>query len=171
MSRSNIVETLIGVVIIAIAAGFLAYAYARGDIDAGKGGYHLTAKFGRVDGVSVGSDVRIAGVKIGSVVNQSLDPKTYLAKVDMVITAPVEIPADSVAKVTMDGLLGGAFVGIEPGAEEDYLKDGEEIVYTQGAVDLVSLATRAFIDSSATKDDSPKADADKKDAVPALPDL
>jgi len=153
MNRSSIIETLVGFIVLVVAGGFAAYAYGRGDFEITQGGYRVNGNFGRVDGVGVGADVRIAGVKVGSVARQSLDPETYEAKVEMIINENVKIPTDSVAKVTMDGLLGGSYVAIEPGAEFEYMEAGGSFLYTQGSVDLISLATRAFLDNSAKQDD------------------
>jgi len=144
MSRAGIFETIVGVVVLAVAALFLFYAYRASGQDSERGAYRLDAVFGRVDGVSVGSEVRIAGVKVGSVSANSLDPQTYEARVQLAVSSGVAIPEDSIAKVVSDGLLGGAHVSIEPGASDVMLKSGEQITLTQGSVDLLGLAVQAF---------------------------
>jgi len=149
MSKGRLFETLMGLVVIAAAAIFLAYAYTltgRGDR---RGAYMLNASFGRIDGVAVGSDVTIAGVKVGSVVDDSLDPKTYEARLTLAIAGGVGVPEDSIAKIASNGILGGASVSIEPGASEVMLKDGETIVATQGSIDFISLAVDAFTSGAA----------------------
>lgn len=144
MSRAGIFETVVGVAVIAIAAMFLAYAYRTSGQDAARSGYRLEAVFGRIDGVTIGSEVRIAGIKVGSVSASRLDPVTYEAKVQLSIASDVPVPEDSIAKVVSDGLLGGAHVSIEPGASDVMLKSGEQITLTQGSVDLLGLAVQAF---------------------------
>ncbi|MFQ5562657.1 MAG: MlaD family protein [Parvularculaceae bacterium] len=148
MDRTGILETLVGIVVVAVAALFLAYAYSMSDKDFGRGAYTLDAVFGRVDGVTVGSEVRIAGVRVGAVSGHSLDTKTYEARLKMNIDAKVPVPEDSIAKIVSDGLLGGAHVAIEPGASDIMLEDGEVITITQGSVDLLGLAMKAFTENS-----------------------
>lgn len=144
MNRAGIFETLVGVVVLATAALFLAYAYQASGHDDTRDAYRLDAVFGRVDGVTVGSEVRIAGVKIGSVVDNDLDPRTYEARLGLALSSNVQVPEDSTAKIVSDGILGGAHVSIEPGASEVMLADGGRITLTQGSVDLLGLAVQAF---------------------------
>lgn len=161
MSRAGFFETVIGVVVIAAAAAFLAYAYGASGRSVGRDHYRVGAVFGRVDGVTIGSEVRIAGVKVGSVAANALDLRTYEANVELAIDRGVAIPDDSVAKVVSDGLLGGAHIAIEPGASEDMLKAGDRITITQGSVDLLGLAVQNFTNQQAgKKDGEPKPDAD-----------
>ena len=161
MSRAGFFETVIGVVVIALAAAFLAYAYGASGTAIGRDHYKLGAVFGRVDGVTVGSEVRIAGVKVGSVSANSLDLETYEANVELAIDRGVAIPEDSIAKIVSDGILGGAHVAIEPGAAEEMVGAGGKITITQGSVDLLGLAVQAFTSqSSGAKATSVKAEAD-----------
>ena len=144
MSRAGVFETIVGAIVIAVAAGFLAYAYGVSGKGVGRDHYRVGAVFGRVDGVKVGAEVRIAGVKVGTVSGNSLDPQTYEANVQLAIDRGVAIPQDSIAKVASDGLLGGAHIAIEPGAAEEMLVEGDRITITQGSVDLLSLVVQAF---------------------------
>ena len=139
--RGNLIETLIGAVVLAVAAGFLYFAYSTTDVGP-VGGYEVNASFDGVSGITVGSDVRISGIKIGSVTRQELDPMTYQAVVTMAIRGEIELPEDSTAKIALDGLLGGAYVSIEPGGSPDMLASGDEIEFTQGAIDIVGLIGR-----------------------------
>lgn len=159
--KSSAVETLIGAVIVALALGFFTFAYKTAGLGGGAtGGYHLSAEFDNVDGVAVGSDVRVAGIKIGTVVGQKLNPKSYQARVEMVIDPQVQLSDDTSAKVTSEGLLGSKFVALEPGGSDAKLADGGVISYTQGAVDIWSLISQAmFSKSTAAKPaaaDAPK---------------
>ena len=161
MTRSGFFETIVGAIVIAIAAAFLAYAYGASGKGVGRDHYRLGAVFGRIDGVTVGSEVRIAGVKVGSVTANSLNSNTYEANVELAIDRGVPIPEDSVAKVVSDGILGGAHIAIEPGAAEDMLREGDKITITQGSVDLLGLAVQAFTSQAsggANKESAPATD-------------
>ncbi|MFC2952086.1 MlaD family protein [Marinicaulis aureus] len=160
MSRAGFFETIVGALVIAVAAAFLAYAYGVSGKGVGRDHYQIGAVFGRVDGVTVGSEVRIAGVKVGSVAGNSLDLMTYEANVELAIDRGVAIPQDSVAKVVSDGILGGAHIAIEPGAAEEMLVEGEKLTITQGSVDLLSLAVQAFTSGGGKDSDESDKPAD-----------
>ena len=128
-----------GAVVLACAGVFFAYALSAGGKSVGGSGYELAARFGQVGALEPGADIRVAGVKIGAVSSITLDPKTFLAIAKFDLDSAVKLPADSTAKITSDGLLGGEHVAIEPGGAPDNLKPGGEIQNTQGAVDLFSL--------------------------------
>ena len=140
MSRS-LVETLLGAVVLAVAIGFIVFAYTRSGV-ATVSGYEVSAAFNRVDGISNGSDVRIGGIKVGSVTGRELEPETYRAVLRMSIDESVEIPADSFAAVMSDSLLGGKFIDIQPGAEEQLLADGGRFTYTQSTLLLEELIAK-----------------------------
>lgn len=137
--RDNWIEPLVGAVVLVGAGAFLFYLLVAGDARPAPDGYPLTARFGQVGGLREGDDVRVAGVKVGRVRRISLQPITYLAVTDLEIAPQTRLPKDSTARVTSDGLLGGAHVAIEPGAEPVMLEAGGEIENTQGAVDLFGL--------------------------------
>lgn len=131
-------ETLIGAVVLVAAGGFLAYAAQRTDLGAAPG-YELEARFRRAEGINVGSDVRVAGVKVGSVTALSLDRATYEAVARLRVGRDLLLPDDSDARIATEGLLGGAYVAITPGASEFMLKPGDRITLTQGSVSLLDL--------------------------------
>ena len=137
MSRS-LVETLLGAVVLAVAIGFVVFAYTRSGV-ATVSGYEVSAAFNRVDGISNGSDVRIGGIKVGTVIERTLDPETFRAVLRMSIDETVVLPTDSSAAVMSDGLLGGKFIDLQPGAEEILIKDGGRIAYTQSSLLLEEL--------------------------------
>lgn len=151
--REQLVETLVGLVVLLIAGVFVAYAIETVGQGKGRDDYPLIAHFGSINGIDTGSDVRMAGVKVGVVSAISLDPKTFDARVDMSIHHGIPVPDDSTAKVTTDGLLGSAYIAIEPGGDDEMLQAGDEFDYTQGAVDLLTLLGQ-FAGQSA-KDDKP----------------
>ena len=140
----NITETVIGALVIAAAAFFLFFAAGSIGTRTHDDGYRIHAEFRDVGGIIRGTDVRLAGVKIGTVSDLSLDMETYFADVTLAIDEGVSIPVDSAVEITMDGLLGGNHVQIIPGAEFEYLEHGDAIEDAQGAVSLTTLLIRAF---------------------------
>lgn len=131
-------ETILGAIVVIVAVGFFAFAAAQAGQTGGHAGYDLVANFQRVDGVAVGTDVRVSGVKVGAVRAITLDPNTYNAHLTLTVDNTVHILDQSTARVASDGLLGGAYIAIEP-AGVDPLPPGAEIPNTQGAVDLLTL--------------------------------
>ena len=149
--KNSLVETLIGAAVLGIAALFFVYAYTSSGAGAGQGGYKLTAEFENVEGINIGSDIRMAGIKVGSVVDQQLDPESFQAVLTMPIDSAVSLPDDSTAKVTSEGLLGSKFIALEPGGSDDKLKDGDQMNYTQSAIDLWGLVNQYLFDSKDEK--------------------
>ena len=140
MARGQqLAETGMGAIVLIAAAGFFAYALSAGGKGLQSSGYEVSAKFGQVGALEPGADVRVAGVKVGTVSSVQLDPKTYLAEAHLNLASSVKLPSDSTAKITSDSLLGGSHIAIEPGGASEDLKPGGEIQNTQGAVDLFSL--------------------------------
>jgi phospholipid/cholesterol/gamma-HCH transport system substrate-binding protein len=132
-------EIGVGAVVLAAAGAFLVYALAHTGGLMGKGGYALSAQFGDVGALAPGADVRVAGVKVGTVTGIALDPKTYQAKASVLINSDVQLPADSTVKITQDSLLGGEHLSVEPGGSLQNLKPGQSFQNVQGAVDLFGL--------------------------------
>ena len=148
--QNNAVETLIGAVVIAIAVAFLVFAYSS----TGAGmitGYEVQAKFNRADGVNIGTDVRLSGIKVGTVSRMSLDPMTYNAVLTLALESSVKLPDDSSARITSDGLLGNSYLSIEPGGSPMPLAPGGEIENTQGTVDLIGLVSKAMFGAGEAK--------------------
>ena len=143
---NNIVETLIGAVVLVVAVFFVIFAYTATGVGPTTG-YELSARFTRVDGLSVGSDVRMSGIKVGTVVEQSLDRETFDALVIFNVKDDVKIPDDTAVKITSDGLLGDSYVSLEPGGSDTFLAAGEELTITQGAVNLMDLIAQAVFGS------------------------
>jgi phospholipid/cholesterol/gamma-HCH transport system substrate-binding protein len=140
LMRESLFETLIGFLVVAVAAIFLVFSLQqRSDASPGRDSYELTARFNRIDGISTGSDVRMAGVKVGTVSGITLDPKTYKAIVSFTMKKGIEVPDDSTAQVLTDGLLGGAYIGIMVGGTFDYIPEGGMVEFTRGSVDLLTV--------------------------------
>jgi phospholipid/cholesterol/gamma-HCH transport system substrate-binding protein len=139
--KGNLFEALIGAVVLAVAAFFLVFAFSSTDVGA-VDGYEVTANFDRVDGVKAGADVRMSGIKIGTVTKLELDLQTFLAKATLNIDRTVELPDDSSAEITTEGLLGGKYMAIVPGGAEDVIAPGGRIHFTQSSLSLEGLIGR-----------------------------
>ena len=157
MSR-NAVETVMGAVVLVVAAVFLFFAYTTSQVRAVTG-YDVTASFDRVEGLRDGGDVRISGIKVGSIVSQTLDPKNYVAVVRMSIDTSVKIPVDSVATIASSGLLGDKYLAIVPGAEDDMIKNGGRIEHTTPPISLESLIGQFIYGQGAQGAQPPKPNA------------
>lgn len=151
--KRNIIETVIGAIVLFVAAFFLIFSYQTANVGA-VSGYSVTADFTGIGGLKVGDDVQISGVKIGSVSNVELNPQTYLAKVTMSIDPSVELPADTAALISSESLLGGRYLALEPGAEEDMIENGGRIQYTQAPQNLEQLLGQFIFSVSNDKSDS-----------------
>ena len=138
MSR-NVAETIVGATVLGIAIIFAVFLWRFSDVGFSSGQYSVNAKFRSAEGITVGTHVRLAGVKIGSVSNLSLDPETFQAIARLSIKPEYQMPDDSAAIISSEGLLGGSFVEILPGGSFDFMTDGSEFSETQGAVSFISL--------------------------------
>ncbi|MDX1709688.1 MAG: outer membrane lipid asymmetry maintenance protein MlaD [Rhodovibrionaceae bacterium] len=139
--RKNVIETIIGAVVLLVAVVFVAFAFTSTDLQR-VDGYKVVARFDDASGITPGTDVKMSGVKIGTVLEQKLDPKTYFADVTMSIAEEIALPTDTSARVVPEGLLGGNFVELEPGASSETLSAGGEIQFTQGAINVIDLVGR-----------------------------
>lgn len=138
--RARTIEALAGLGVVVAAGLFLAHALERtGGGPGGSERYELIARFPSVAGIAPGSDVRIAGLSVGTVGAARLDPATWQAVVTLRVDSGVALPADSSAAITQEGLLGGSFVALIPGGDSATLRPGDEITDTQGATDLMAL--------------------------------
>ena len=145
--KNSTVETLIGTAVVAIAAAFFIYAYQASERGGTAGSYRISAEFDNAEGVSIGTDVRVAGVKVGSVVDFTLNPENFQANVKMELDPKVQLTEDASAKVTAEGLLGSKFISLEQGGAETMLAEGGVISNTQGAVDIWSLISQAMFEN------------------------
>ena len=150
---NNFVEAMIGTIVLVLAGFFLAYAYSTTDLGNNESGYLVLAQFDRIDGLIVGSDVRMSGIKVGTVTGQDLNIQTYMATVSMVINREIAIPDDSTAKITSSGLLGDTYISVEAGGSFETLEEGEEITFTQGSIDLMGLIGQAIFSVGKSDDD------------------
>jgi phospholipid/cholesterol/gamma-HCH transport system substrate-binding protein len=137
--RENVGEAIVGVAVVLLAIWFVVFAWGRTGGGRKAGAIEIAAIFPNASGVNVGTDVRVAGLKVGSVSALSLDPQTYQVKVAMALDPTVKLPADSSASVTSEGLLGSTFVAFTPGGSPTMLRSGDTITDTQGSMDLMAL--------------------------------
>ena len=153
MQQNNFAETLIGATVVAVALVFLIFAYTR----TGSGslsGYEINARLPKADGLAVGTDVRLAGIKVGTVSDLTLDPKTYLVTVHMNIRDDIKLPVDSSVLVTQAGFLGGQYLSITPGGEDKMMVAGTYFENAQGSIDVMSLVGR-FATGASTSNQPP----------------
>ncbi len=139
-------EAIIGTLVLICAAFFIITSF-KGSSIVTSDGYQIIAKFNNSDGISIGSDVKISGVKIGNVLTQELDHKSYKAKLVMTIDPSIKIPVDSSIKIVSEGLLGSKYLLINPGSEEEFLQNNDQIEYTQSSVNFEELLGKFIFNS------------------------
>jgi phospholipid/cholesterol/gamma-HCH transport system substrate-binding protein len=132
-------EVATGAAVLAVAIGFAVYAAQGSGVLGEAESYPLTASFRSIEGIGVGSDVRLAGVKVGTVTDLTLNPGTFFADAEISMRKDVQLPVDSTILVSSEGLLGGSFIEVLPGGALENLEPGAEIEDTQGAVSLINL--------------------------------
>lgn len=142
MSGNSAAETVIGAVVVLTAGAFLLYGGQFADLRSEAASYPLTASFRSAEGVAVGTDVRLAGISIGSVSGLALDPATYEARVTFSVDRAIQLPEDSDIQIAQEGLLGGSFLEVSPGASDFMLSAGDEVLNTQSSVSLLNLLMR-----------------------------
>jgi phospholipid/cholesterol/gamma-HCH transport system substrate-binding protein len=141
----NTLETVLGAVVLLVAAGFLYLIYSETEIGASASGYPLELRFDNGGSTIVGTDVRIAGVKVGSVIDQHLDAAAYQAVVTIEVDNGVQLPKDTSAVVTSDGLLGDNYILLNIGGDTEMLKPNERIRKVQGAINLADLINKFVV--------------------------
>lgn len=152
---NNYFEIIVGTFVLLSAIFFFFSSFKNSKVSANQG-YHLIAKFDNIDGIALGSDVKISGVKIGTVEEQFLDEKTYRAALKIIVNNSIKLSSDSSAKVSSEGLLGSKYLSIEPGADEEILKEGDEIKFTQSSVNFEELLGKFIFSANSDKKDEKK---------------
>jgi len=158
--QKNLLETIMGAVVLIVAGTFLFFAYEGSQMRVEEG-YIINARFGNASGISLGSDVRIGGIKVGVVANLGLDPTSYEALVAMQIRKNTKIPKDSSAAIVSNGLLGEKYIQLTPGNDDKMIADGGKLQFTQSAVNLEELIGKFMFSGGGV---------DKKTAAPANPE-
>ena len=168
MAKRNAAEIIAGAIVLAAAIGFMGYAVASSG-RAGLSGYTLHAKFGAIDGLNVGSDVKMAGVKVGSVTAARLDSHSYQAVVGFTVAGDIKLPTDSSAEITSDGLLGGKYLAIEPGGQQQMIPPGGEVTITQSSISIEQLLGKFIFSMGNLSGAQKQPDGDGKAQQPPQP--
>ncbi len=144
MSTQNniITEVLVGAAVLAVATGFFFYAAGSSDSGPAGGSYAMAASFRSAEGIAVGTEVRMAGVRVGTVTGMVLNPETFRAEMTFSLRDDILLPDDSAVTIASEGLLGGSFVEIIPGGSPFNYAPGDRITDTQSSVSLVTLLMR-----------------------------
>jgi phospholipid/cholesterol/gamma-HCH transport system substrate-binding protein len=137
----TLVETLLSAVVLVVAAMFLWFAYTSANVSA-VSGYPLTARFHTAAGIAAGSDVKMAGIKIGTVTGLQITPDTFEARVMLSVDPAIRLPKDSVASIAGDGLLGSNYLAIEPGTDKTTIPSGGELAETRSPEDITTVIGR-----------------------------
>jgi phospholipid/cholesterol/gamma-HCH transport system substrate-binding protein len=161
----NLIETIMGAVVLVVAGFFLVFAYTHTDLKE-VSGYEITAQFSSVGGLDKGSDIRINGVKVGTVADYELDKLTFNAVVKMSISPDIRLPVDTVATIATEGLLGGKFVKLIPGRSKDRIDEGGRITKTKDFKSIEEMVGELIFLATA---DNPPPPAPVPPAVPAEP--
>ena len=157
--KNNFFEAFIGAIVLVLATVFLIYTFAMTNIKS-IDGYKVFAEFDRVDGLTVGSDVRMSGIKIGTVLSQKLNLETYGAIISVELNKDVRLPIDSSAQIISDGLLGSKFLALIPGSDMEYIEPGGTIEFTQSPIILENLLGQ-FLFGLSNKDGENSSSIDK----------
>lgn len=168
MAQRSGAELLAGAVVLVLAVGFLGYALANTGRSVG-GGYTLHAKFDRIDGLTLGSDVRVAGVKVGSVTAEQIDPQTYQAEVEFTVANNVRLPKDTAAVISSDGLLGGKYIALEPGGDQAMVAPGGQLTLTQSSISIEQLLGKFIFSAGELTSQKPAGAAAAPPAAPTAP--
>ncbi|RED49951.1 outer membrane lipid asymmetry maintenance protein MlaD [Aestuariispira insulae] len=141
--RRSVIETILGAVVLLVAGFFLTFAYSNTSIKT-VDGYQATARFNAIDGLTIGSDIRIGGVKVGSVSGQHVDAEMYQAVVELSIQDRIRLPEDSQISISSNGILGGKYVKITPGSSDVMVENGGEFSNTEDVLSMEDLIGRAI---------------------------
>ena len=128
--RRNAVETVLGAVVLLVAGMFVYFAYNTAQVKA-IDGYNIKASFFKIGGLTTGSDVRINGIKVGTVTDARLDPETFDAVIEMSIKPDIKLPTDTIAAIGSEGIVGGKYVRITPGSAKETISDNGSISETK----------------------------------------
>lgn len=150
--KRSMIETILGALVLFVAIVFLSFSYSTANVGS-VNGYEISANFTGIGGLGIGDEVQISGVKIGSVTGVDL-ADNYLAKVYMSIDDAIELPLDTAAFISSESLLGGRFLQLEPGADEEMMEDGDVVQYTQAPQNLEQLLGKFIFSMQGADDES-----------------
>ncbi len=150
--KNNVIETVMGAVVLAVAGFFLYFAYSHSGYKGNGTGLLYKARFDRIDGLVVGSDVKMSGVKVGTVRSLFVDPKTYMAEVAFFVSKDLQLPKDTSAEIVSNGLMGEKYLALVPGGDEENIPAGGEIMHTQSSISLEGMISQAIYGKKSDKD-------------------
>ena len=169
--RRNFIETILGGVVLVVAAFFLIFAYSNASLKKIQGNDYV-AKFNRIDGVNPGGDVKMSGIKVGTINSVAIDPKTFVAVVHISVDRTIALPTDTSAEIASESLLGGKYMSLVPGADDKTIAPGGEIRFTQGPINLEEMIGQLMFSNQAGKDKDKAGDKSGDDkAAPGGPTL
>jgi phospholipid/cholesterol/gamma-HCH transport system substrate-binding protein len=154
----TLIETLVGAGVLVIAGVFIVMSYMSTNVGAARGNEY-TARFRTVAGLATGSDVKMAGIKVGRVVDMRIEPATFDARITLALDPRIKLPRDSTARISAEGLLGASFVALDPGGDERNLTPGGEITETQAPIDVIQLLNKIIngaVENARREPDAPK---------------
>lgn len=151
--KRSIIETILGAVVLAVAGIFFVFSYKTADV-AAVDGYEITAEFTGIGGLKPGDDVQISGVKVGTVTGVELDPERFMARVHMSVDSGLALPTDTAALISSESLLGGRYLSLEPGADEETIKPGGKVGFTQPPQNLEQLLGKFIFSMQGAKKDN-----------------
>lgn len=155
MGRS-LIETVMGAIVLVVAGLFVVFVYDQRNVGSGEG-YAVEAAFENVAGIGMGSDVRVGGIKVGTVTSMKLEAESYRPILEFFIKPDVQLPTDSSAAIVSEGLLGSKYVELQPGADDDMLKAGDKILYTQSSINFETMIGKfMFSGGGVDKKEEPK---------------
>ncbi|MBN2751356.1 MAG: outer membrane lipid asymmetry maintenance protein MlaD [Rhodospirillaceae bacterium] len=152
--RKQIMESIMGAVVLLVAGYFLVFAYTSAQVRE-VNGYHIKANFLKVGGLRVGSDVRISGIKVGSVIDQRLDQDTYEASLTFSIRPDLHLPVDTAASIATQGLMGDKYIRLEPGSMTEHLKGGDTLKNTRDFKSLEDTVGEFIFLATGSEDTKP----------------
>jgi phospholipid/cholesterol/gamma-HCH transport system substrate-binding protein len=149
--NKSLIETILGAVVLTVAGFFMLMAYNSSSLGGHSNGYILKASFDKVDGVSIGTDIKVSGIKIGTVTDMKLDTATFLATLTLSIDGAIKLPKDTVVSIASEGLLGGNYVSMIVGGDEETLKAGDSFTFTQSPISITDMLGKFVFSAAESK--------------------
>lgn len=137
--KRSVIETALGALVLIVAGLFLSFSYKTADVGGASGDFTVVANFSGIGGLAAGDEVQISGVKVGTVKSVELDNETFLARVYLSVDDTIKLPTDTAALISSESLLGGRYLALEPGADEEIIENGGRIQFTQAPQNIEQL--------------------------------
>jgi phospholipid/cholesterol/gamma-HCH transport system substrate-binding protein len=145
-SKHEIKHILLGMMVVAATVIFFFFSYQSGP-EGTASGYMLSGRFNATDGIAVGSDVVLTGIKVGQVTAREYDSKKQNVLVEMTFRDDIKIPGESTVSIVSDGLLGAKYLKVEPGGSENNMNSGDEFEFVQDSIPLVELLEKIVVEA------------------------